>query len=186
MNDPYEDQLSAARYKAERDQAQQRLAGLMKSVDNLDNENEHLRDMLNDVAWKLGIGHVVHYYSEDNYQECHKRVLDEISKLTSPTSYDVAQVTTSAYDLLPEEDREALRWVREHGGLDVIEAIWDNDVPLANGVIDALWPGVRPDDCSNEHVMDELSERLMPDGMGWLVETLTKRTKTARTSASAP
>ena len=167
MNDPYEDQLSAARYKAERDQERQRLAGLMKSVDDLDDENERLRDMLNDVAWNLGIGHEVHYYSEDNYQECHKRVLNEIRKLTSPTSYDVAQVTTSAYDLLPEEDREALRWVREQGGLDVIEAIWDNDVPLANGVISALWPEAKPDDCGNERVMDELGKRLMPEGCEW-------------------
>ena len=170
MNDPYEDQLGAARYKAERDQARQRLEGLMKSVDNLDDENERLRDMLNGIAWKLGIGHVVHYYSEDNYQECHKRVLDEISKLTSPTSYDVAQVTTSAYDLLPEADRESLRWVREHGGLYAVETRWDNDTQLADAVIHALWPYGMPDGGGNEDVMDELSKRLMPEGMGWLVE----------------
>lgn len=29
--------------------------------------------------------------------------------------------TVSAYDLLPEEDRKALAWVREHGGLDAVE-----------------------------------------------------------------
>lgn len=29
--------------------------------------------------------------------------------------------TVSAYDLLPEEDREALAWVREHGGLGAVE-----------------------------------------------------------------
>lgn len=125
MNDPYEDQLKAARYKAERDQARQRIAGLMKSVDDLDDENEHLRDMLNDVAWKLGIGREVHYLSGDNYDECHKRVLGEISKLSSPTSYDVAQVTASAYDLLPEDDRKAMRWVRKKGGLDAVRQRWE-------------------------------------------------------------
>lgn len=55
MHDPYDDQLKAARYKAERDQARQELARLM-----------------------------------------------------------------SAYDLLHEEDREALRWVRDNGGLDEV------------------------------------------------------------------
>ena len=167
MNDPYDDQLKAARYKAELDHTRQLLAGLIKSMDDLDDENEHLRDMLNDVAWKLGIGHVVHYYSEDNYQECHKRVLDEISKLTGPTSYDVAQVTTSAYDLLPEKDRETLRWVREQGGLDVVETRWDNDTQLADAVICALWPCGIPDCGGNERIMDELSKRLMPEGMEW-------------------
>lgn len=29
--------------------------------------------------------------------------------------------TVSAYDLLPEEDREAIAWVREHGGLEAVE-----------------------------------------------------------------
>ena len=121
MHDPYEDQLAAARYKAELDHTRQLLAGLMKSMDDLDDENEHLRDMLNDVAWKLGIGHEVHYFSNDNYAECHKRVLDEICKLSVPTSYDVAQVTTSAYDLLPEEDRDTIAWVREQGGLEEVQ-----------------------------------------------------------------
>ena len=30
-------------------------------------------------------------------------------------------VTMSAYDLLPDEDRKAIAWVREHGGLDEVE-----------------------------------------------------------------
>ena len=108
MHDPYEDQLRASRYKAERDQARQELARLRGEA-----------------------------------------------------------TTVSAYDLLPQEDRDALRWVREHGGLDVLEAIWDNDVPLANGAISVLWTDARPDDCGNERVMDELSKRLMPEGMEW-------------------
>lgn len=32
-----------------------------------------------------------------------------------------AATTVSAYDLLPDEDRKAIEWVREHGGLDDIE-----------------------------------------------------------------
>lgn len=35
-----------------------------------------------------------------------------------------ADVSMSAYDLLPEEDREALRWVREHGGIGHVRDQW--------------------------------------------------------------
>ena len=63
MHDPYEDQLAAARYRAERDQARQEL--------------DRLKDRSRDT-------------------------------------------TMSAYDLLPEEDRDAIAWVREQGGLEEI------------------------------------------------------------------
>ena len=33
-----------------------------------------------------------------------------------------ADVSMSAYDLLPDEDRDAIAWVREHGGLDAVRA----------------------------------------------------------------
>ena len=33
-----------------------------------------------------------------------------------------ADVSTSAYDLLPEEDRDAIAWVRKHGGLERVKA----------------------------------------------------------------
>lgn len=80
-----------------------------------------------------------------------------------------ADVSVSAYDLLPQEDREAIAWVREHGGLDAVDAIWDNDVPLAEAVISELWPDGRPDECGNDDVMGELRRRLMPEGMSWPV-----------------
>ena len=37
-----------------------------------------------------------------------------------------ADVSVSAYDLLPQEDREAVAWVREHGGLDEVRTELDN------------------------------------------------------------
>lgn len=43
-----------------------------------------------------------------------------------------ADVSVSVYDLLPEEDREAIAWVREHGGLDEVEAHWSGRVPLTS------------------------------------------------------
>lgn len=66
MGDRYDEQLSAARYRAERDQARQELARLRGEA-----------------------------------------------------------TTMSAYDLLPDEDREALRWVRKKGGLDAVRQRWE-------------------------------------------------------------
>lgn len=89
MHDPYEDQLAAARYRAERDQARQECERLQRKVECLGDDIENL---------KLELG------------EAKGRLRDR--------SRDT---TVSAYDLLPEEDREALRWVREHGGLAEVE-----------------------------------------------------------------
>ena len=36
-----------------------------------------------------------------------------------------ADVSVSAYDLLPEEDREAVAWVREHGGIAYVKDAWN-------------------------------------------------------------
>ena len=78
--------------------------------------------------------------------------------------------TCSAYDPISEDDREALRWVRDQGGLDAVETQWDNCTQLADAVIYALCPYGLPDGEGNEYIMDELSKRLMPEGMEWLIE----------------
>lgn len=38
-------------------------------------------------------------------------------------------VSMSAYDLLPADERETIAWVREHGGLDHVKAEWSSRVP---------------------------------------------------------
>ena len=78
-----------------------------------------------------------------------------------------ATVAGSPYDALPPDEREAIAWVREHGGLDAVDAIWDNDVQLAEAVISELWPDGRPDECGNDDVMGELRRRLTPEGYEW-------------------
>ena len=40
-----------------------------------------------------------------------------------------ADISVSAYDLLPQEDREAIAWVRDHGGLDYVKSEWRSRVP---------------------------------------------------------
>ena len=68
------------------------------------------------------------------------------------------------------KEAEALAWVHEHGGIDNVKCIWDTQIPLALGLMTALYPDGMPDECSNDVVMDELHKRLMPEGMEWLVE----------------
>ena len=180
MSDTYEDQLKSARYKAERDQARQRLAALMKSVDDLDDENERLRDMLNGIAWKLGIGREVHYLSDDDYAECQQAVLAAINRLVDPS--DVAQLTHSAYDLLTEEDREALRLVRSNGGVEETKRSIDAACRQAEeGRLFALsvarllrsYEEVYGDGGLSERgdmadlLLEELEKRLMPEGYEW-------------------
>lgn len=119
MHDPYEDQLAAARYRAERDQARQELARLRSEA-----------------------------------------------------------TTMSAYDLLPDEDREALRWVREHGGLDSVKKLldWvvghcstkqqlDFDFWLSGRVMYEL--GFDDDMADRDEVERRLLARLMPGGCKW-------------------
>ena len=43
-----------------------------------------------------------------------------------------ADVSMSAYDLLPQEERDAIAWVREHGGLEEVKSHWTGRVPLSN------------------------------------------------------
>ena len=49
-------------------------------------------------------------------------VTSEAPKVTRDPAEDVSM---SAYDLLPQEDREAIAWVREHGGLDAVKRHWE-------------------------------------------------------------
>ena len=59
----------------------------------------------------------------DDSLECSDAICREVAKrLREIVEHDAGEVTTvSAYDLLPDEDRKAIAWVREHGGLDEVE-----------------------------------------------------------------
>ena len=53
-------------------------------------------------------------------------VTSEAQKVTRDPAEDVSM---SAYDLLPADERDAIAWVREHGGLDYVRAEWRSRVP---------------------------------------------------------
>ena len=95
-------------------------------------------------------------------------------------------VSMSAYDLLPQEDREAVAWVREHGGLERVEAQRRESMPRAAyerkkaGFLDHIAEceralgrrreiiselNHRASDLTRENA--ELRKRAMPEGMEW-------------------
>ena len=52
-------------------------------------------------------------------------IADQIERETKPKRHTAEYASVSAYDLLPEEDRDAIAWVREHGGLDAVRRRWE-------------------------------------------------------------
>ena len=86
-------------------------------------------------------------------------------------------VSMSAYDLLPDDDREALKWIRDHGGLGgVMDANKTNEWALSLAVIahDALFGEDGERDTTPTEFKRELDRRLMPEGMEWLLEVWPK------------
>ena len=53
-------------------------------------------------------------------------VTSDAPKVTRDPAEDVSM---SAYDLLPQDERDAIAWVREHGGLERVRRHWDGYVP---------------------------------------------------------
>ena len=86
-----------------------------------------------------------------------------------------ADVSMSAYDLLPKEERDAIAWVREHGGLDQVKIDYDVYEGFS-GLVDRIAArlGVSVEGLDDQDaepiVTSALDRRLMPEGMEWLVE----------------
>lgn len=83
-------------------------------------------------------------------------------------------VSMSAYDLLPEEDRETLRWVKESGGIDAVQKEVSNYVALCRSIQDAdnrrieLCSALCIDsDTGWSDAMAEMLRRLLPVGIEW-------------------
>ena len=117
--------------------------------------------------------------AESAHKACAKRLREIVE-------HDECEVTTvSAYDLLPDEDREAIAWVREHGGVENcaenlhrLEKSVSEDSCLRMAVGDLL--GINAFKVLDMDVYDlagslkELDKRLMPEGMEWLLEVWPK------------
>ena len=107
------------------------------------------------------------------------------------------QTSVSAYDLLPQEDREAIEWVREHGGIAYVKDAWnvrrnlDRQLEKAQAKVERqqrhiedvqsklterneriaeLKSMIDVRERANQQLNDELNamrQRLMPEGMEW-------------------
>ena len=104
-------------------------------------------------------------------------VTSDAQKVTRDPAEDVSM---SAYDLLPQEEREAIAWVRGHGGLGSVKKLlgWvvkhlsterqlDFDFWLSGRVMYEL--GFDEDMADRDEVERRLLARLMPEGMSWPV-----------------
>ena len=180
LHDVYEEQLSAARFKAERDAAVQELQDLRKGADYLeDMYHEAFAELLSETAKAKRLGHLV-WRLQNRLARAHRRerALRKGMRMWREKVMVAPVRTVSAYDLLPEDDLQALRWVREHGGLDSVKKLldWvvghcstkqqlDFDFWLSGRVMHEL--GFEGDMADRDEVERRLLARLMPDGYEW-------------------
>ena len=169
LHDPYEEQLSAARYKAERDAAMQELQAMRERNIELWMESgmanelvtcaEQKAERLGKLVWRL----------QNRLARAHRRekALRKGMREWREKVMGAPVRTVSAYDLLPEEDLQTLRWVMEQGGL--------SDVRLCHNAADnrrvELCGALGIDlETGWSDAMAAMRPRLMPEGMEWLVE----------------
>ena len=81
-------------------------------------------------------------------------LMDRVRRFTDQTSVDL-------YDLLPIEEREAIEYVREHGGIGHVKDICHD----FHAVVERI--GIEWSESELHGLMDVLDRRLMPEGMEW-------------------
>ena len=93
---------------------------------------ERLREVSDAIQYGIKLRDVVEFgYARDHRDEASLDLDDVLWDIADQIKREHAealdrakaaqQTSVSAYDLLPEEDREAIEWVREHGGLAEVE-----------------------------------------------------------------
>ena len=157
LHDPFTDQVACARYRAERDMLAQAMERVADDIERTFLGFEGAEDAPA-MRWA-------------------RQFRAALGSLHAP----VRDMTMSAYDLLPEDERDAIAWVRDHGGLDAVKKLldWvvghcstkqqlDFDFWLSGRVMHEL--GFDEDMADRDEVERRLLARLMPEGMEWLVE----------------
>lgn len=138
----YEEQLSVARFKAERDLARQELDSLNGKIDELCEE--------------VGVS------------PCFGGSRLEMLEKMKESVKQAMAMSPNAQRLL-QEDEDAAMWVREHGGLECLEEV-ESMSDLMGKVCDIIrvhdWEYSDRSDFERE-VLCELGERLMPEGYEW-------------------
>ena len=150
MHDPYDDQLMAARYRAERDQARQECDRLRARLRDSVPRRTYERKC---AAW---LRHI---------KEC-ETALGKRNELIEEMRNRSSQMCERCYR---NTVIKADTWVRNHGGLDEVSRQWENMGMVTALVGEALWgtPDRVPDDLDDDELRAELLSRLMPAGYEW-------------------
>ena len=150
LHNPFQDQVECARYRAERDMLAQAMERVANDIEHTFLGFEGAEDAPA-MRWARGLR-------------------EALGSLHAPAR-DAAM---SARDLLPEEEREAIAWVRKQGGVDAVKARWRELIIFADSVCNKAAPKRRAacglDGRAMGEALDALEKRLMPEGMEWLVE----------------
>ena len=97
----------------------------------------------------------------------------ELREALDGEKHDPAKdVSMSAYDLLPQDERDAIAWVCEHGGLEEVKRLAryevKEEVELAAFKKLRFLAGVREGETSSiADMVESIAARLMPEGMEW-------------------
>lgn len=108
-----------------------------------------------------------------------KDLLSEIvDQIERETAHDPSKdVSMSAYDLLPDDEQRAIAWVREHGGLGAVKASVHQGA-MEHGcllkIAEMLGTSIYDGSDNADALLAKISERLMPEGMKWLLEVWPK------------
>ena len=119
----------------------------MTGIERLRKHGDNLQELLEALA-------------SDARVEAHA-IAEQIKREAQPKRDPAADVSMSAYDLLPADEREAIAWVREHGGLGHVKDICHD----FRAVVERL--GIEWSESELHGLMDVLDKRLMPEGMEW-------------------
>ena len=120
---------------------------------------ESLREVVNELG-RFSFCYDL-YVRLSNIADQIEREITPHERRDEPADDHAADVSMSAYDLLPPDEREAIAWVREHGGLGHVKDICHD----FRAVVERL--GIEWSESELHNVMDVLDKRLMPEGMEW-------------------
>lgn len=118
---------------------------------------EMLRDWAEDMRWDFGD-------TGKRWAEKMSAIADQIERETQPKRDAAEDVSVSAYDLLPEEEREAVAWVREYGGLEAVRRMFQDACNRRVELCGVLGIDL---DTGWSDATAALDRRLMPEGCEW-------------------
>ena len=147
----------ACRFKAERDQLRHKVDALEEQVNDVDDMYRNVFNKWMDETKKAKrLGKLV-WRLQNRLARSHRREkqLRKGMRMWREKVIGAPVRTVSAYDLLPEEDLQTLRWVREQGGLDVVKTHAE------------LFQQLKGERDELRELARDYEKGLMPEGVKW-------------------